>query len=107
MSMNLPVRWLTLVAPLAALGVLGRPIAAGDAPAVPDKAPHASKMDLTPENVVKFRELIRPEDNEWRHLRIKWFTDIVAARKKAAQADKPILIFRTGGAGYNDPLGVC
>ena len=34
-------------------------------------------------------------------------TDIVAARKKAAAEDKPIIVLRTGGAGYNDPLGAC
>ncbi len=31
----------------------------------------------------------RPDDNEWRHLKGQWYTDIVAARKKAAQEDKP------------------
>jgi hypothetical protein len=65
------------------------------------------KNDLAPESFVRFRELIRPADKEWRHLKIRWFTDVVAARKKAAQDDKPIVVFRTGGAGYNDPLGVC
>lgn len=72
-----------------------------------DKAPRSSKLDLTPETFGQFRDLVRPADNEWRHLKVKWLTDIVATRKKAAQEDKPILIFRTGGAGYNDPLGVC
>ncbi len=72
-----------------------------------EKGPHASKLDLTPETFAKFRDLVRPAGNEWRHLKVKWFTDIVAARKKAAQEDKPLLIFRTGGAGYNDCLGVC
>jgi RNA polymerase sigma factor (sigma-70 family) len=76
-------------------------------PAPADKAPRASKLDLTPESLAKFQALIRPADNEWRHVRIRWLTDVVAARKKAAQEDKPLFIFRTGGAGYNDPLGVC
>jgi hypothetical protein len=71
------------------------------------KAFSPSKLELNPETFAKFRELARPADNEWRHLKIKWFSDVVAARKKAAQEDKPILVFRTGGAGYNDPLGVC
>jgi hypothetical protein len=31
----------------------------------------------------------------------------VAARKKAATEDKPLIICYTGGAGYNEPLGVC
>jgi hypothetical protein len=71
------------------------------------KGPRASKLDLTPQTFATFRDLVRPADNEWRHLKVKWLTDIVAARKKAAREDRPILIFRTGGAGYNDPMGVC
>jgi len=51
--------------------------------------------------------LIRPHDHEWRHLKVHWLTDVVAARKKAAAEDKPIIICYTGGAGYNEPLGVC
>jgi hypothetical protein len=34
-------------------------------------------------------------------------TDVVAARKRAAAEDRPIVICYTGGAGYNEPLGVC
>lgn len=71
------------------------------------KADRGSKLDLTPETFAAFRDRIRPADNEWRHLKVKWITDVVAARKKAAQEDKPMIIFRTGGAGYNDPMGVC
>lgn len=80
-----------------------------DAPAAAPagEAPHASKLDLTRESAAKLRVAIRPQRNEWRHLQIHWYTDIVAARKKAAAEDKPILVFRTGGAGYNDPLGQC
>lgn len=79
------------------------PVAAAPA----DEASHASKLDLTPESSAKLRVAIRPQRNEWRHLQVHWYTDIVAARKKAAAEDKPILVFRTGGAGYNDPLGQC
>jgi hypothetical protein len=32
---------------------------------------------------------------------------VAAARKKAATEDKPLVICYTGGAGYNEPLGVC
>ncbi len=67
----------------------------------------ASKLDLTPQNFAKLHTLIRPHDNEWRHLKVEWLTDIVAARKLAAVQDKPIVICYTGGAGYNEPLGVC
>jgi hypothetical protein len=51
--------------------------------------------------------LVRPQENEWRHLKVNWLTDVVAARKQAAAEDKPIVICYTGGAGYNEPLGVC
>ncbi|MBM4068869.1 MAG: hypothetical protein FJ271_07975 [Planctomycetes bacterium] len=67
----------------------------------------ASKFDLTPTSFEKLHALIRPHDNEWRHLRVHWLTDVIAARKKAAAEDKPIIILYTGGAGYNEPLGIC
>lgn len=66
-----------------------------------------TKDDLTAESFSKLYALIRPHDNEWRHLKVQWQTDVVAARKKAAAEDKPIIICYTGGAGYNEPLGVC
>ena len=71
------------------------------------KAPQPIRGDLSPQTFGKLHALIRPHDNEWRHLQVQWLTDVVAARKKAAAEDKPILICYTGGAGYNEPLGVC
>ena len=71
-------------------------------------AKHAPvKLDLTPQSFPALHSLIRPHDNEWRHLKVEWLTDVVAARKKAVAEDKPIVICYTGGAGYNEPLGVC
>ena len=67
----------------------------------------SSKLDLTPKTFATLHTLIRPHENEWRHLKVEWLTDVVAARKKAAAEDKPIVICYTGGAGYNEPLGVC
>lgn len=73
-----------------------------------EKAPASNaKLDLTPENLHNLHALIRPHDNEWRHLKVEWLTDVVAARRKAVAEDKPIVICYTGGAGYNEPLGVC
>ena len=66
-----------------------------------------SKADLTPESFAKIHALVRPQDHEWRHLRVQWITDVVAARRKAADEDKPMVVLYTGGAGYNEPLGVC
>jgi hypothetical protein len=71
------------------------------------KVARAGKSDLTAENAQALHALIRPHDNEWRHLKVEWLTDVVAARKRAAAEDKPIVICYTGGAGYNEPLGVC
>jgi hypothetical protein len=51
--------------------------------------------------------LVRPQANEWRHLQVQWLTDVVAARRLAAKEDRPIVVLYTGGAGYNEPLGVC
>ena len=69
--------------------------------------PVPSKLDLRPKTFESLHTLIRPHANEWRHLKVDWLTDVVAARKKAAAEDKPIVISYTGGAGYNEPLGVC
>ena len=66
-----------------------------------------SKLDLTSKSFEQLHTLIRPHESEWRHLKVDWLTDVVAARKKAAAEDKPIVICYTGGAGYNEPLGVC
>lgn len=73
----------------------------------PDTSLRAAKLDLAPQSFAKLHALIRPHDDEWRHLRVRWLTDVIAARKKAAAEDKPIIILYTGGAGYNEPLGVC
>ncbi len=67
----------------------------------------STKLALTPDSLPALLSLIRPQDSEWRHLQVEWLTDVVAARKRAAAEDKPIIICYTGGAGYNEPLGVC
>jgi len=90
---------------------LGFAVLPGQSPAVEKgsatKVARGSKLDLTPESYAKLHALIRPQEQEWRHLKVQWLTDVVAARKKAAAEDKPIIICYTGGAGYNEPLGVC
>jgi hypothetical protein len=65
------------------------------------------KLDLTPQSFPQLHSLVRPQGDEWRHLKVQWLTDVVAARRRAAAEDKPIVICYTGGAGYNEPLGVC
>ena len=85
--------------------LLTAPALLADPTATKGRAP--VKEQLTPATFAKFQALIRPQVHEWRQLRVHWLTDIVAARKKAAAEDKPIIVLRTGGAGYNDPLGAC
>ena len=82
---------------------------AGHSASAEDKTAKAkpAKPDLTHQSFDKLHALIRPHDNEWRHLQVNWLTDVVAARKRAAAEDKPLVICYTGGAGYNEPLGVC
>ena len=72
-----------------------------------DKKSAASKSDLTPQSAPSLLALVRPQPTEWRHLQVRWTTDVVAARKQAAKEDRPIVVLYTGGAGYNEPLGVC
>lgn len=88
-----------------AIGLVGWSVSAPRTLA--DEPRQGSKADLTPQTAAKLHALIGPHDNEWRHLKVQWLTDVVAARKKAAAEDKPIVILYTGGAGYNEPLGVC
>ena len=103
---------------LAWAGPLAQPVRADKAPPAArapsgpksparDKAPRASKLDLTPESFPKLQALVKPQDHEWRHLRVHWLTDPVAALKQAAAQDKPLVFLYLGGAGYNAPLGVC
>lgn len=94
----------SLGATLTAGAVLQR-VAAQDQP--PAKPVQSAKTDLTPASFQALHTLVRPHEDEWRHLKVEWLTDVVAARKKAVAEDKPIVICYTGGAGYNEPLGVC
>jgi len=91
-----------VMAALTAGCALATGLAHGDPPSRP-----ATRLDLTRESSGQLHALIRPHADEWRHLQVNWLTDVVAARKKAAAEDKPIVICYTGGAGYNEPLGVC
>src|SRR5262249_33637378 len=87
------------------MGLAGSSLLAQQPPG--DKPPRAAKLDLPPRTFAALHRLIRPHDQEGRHLEVEWLTDVVAVRKKAAAQDKPIVICYTGGAGYNEPLGTC
>jgi hypothetical protein len=72
-----------------------------------ERVAESTKSGLTPNSLPALHALIRPHEDEWRHLKVHWLTDVVAARRRAAEEDKPIVICYTGGAGYNEPLGIC
>ena len=95
--------WVAVAVVLAGSGLFAQQ-APGPAP---DKAPRASKLDLTPESFPKLHALILPQENEWRHLRIHWITDLVAARKKAAAEDKPLFFPDTSRTVDNNIQGFC
>lgn len=101
---NLKRPALLAVAGVATLLAFGNVSAADKEPA---RQTTASKHDLKPESMPKLFSLVRPQETEWRHLQVQWMTDVVAARRLAAKDDKPIVVLYTGGAGYNEPLGIC
>jgi hypothetical protein len=90
---------------IVALGLAGFGLAPMVAPAT-EKA-WTTKDDLTPATFAKLQALIKPQDHEWRHLRVHWLSDGATALKRAAAEDKPIIFANLGGAGYNSPWGVC
>ncbi len=104
-----PVKFMypALVAALGVAALLASKETGAAAPEPIKKPAPASKLDLTPESAPKLFALLRPQATEWRHLQVQWMTDVVAARKLAAKEDRPLVVLYTGGAGYNEPLGVC
>jgi hypothetical protein len=66
-----------------------------------------TKELLTRDSFAQLHTLIQPEAGEYRWDEIHWLASIWHARKQAAADDKPIFIFGTAGAGFNDPLGNC
>jgi hypothetical protein len=66
-----------------------------------------SKHALTAQSMEGLHKLIRLQPGEYRWDEIPWYASIWHARKAAAEQDKPIFVFGTGGAGFNDPLGNC
>jgi hypothetical protein len=105
--------WLTKLrtsAALATLGLLGAMQtyqAAADQPTLPKQPARETKDQLTAESLAQLHKLIIAQPDEYRWDEIPWFTSIWHARKKAAAENKPLLVFRTHGAGFNDPLGNC
>jgi RNA polymerase sigma factor (sigma-70 family) len=76
-------------------------------PPAPEQVARTTKDSLTPQSFSQFHQLIQPEPGEYRWDEVSWLTSIWHARKKATAENKPIFIFGTQGAGFNDPLGNC
>jgi hypothetical protein len=73
----------------------------------PPLARPSSKDALTPATMPVLHQLIRLQPGEFKWDAVPWYASIWHACKAAAAEDKPILVFGTGGAGFNDPLGNC
>jgi hypothetical protein len=66
-----------------------------------------SRDDVSATSFAALHKLIGPHPGDYRWDEVAWVTSIWHARERAAAEDKPILVFGTGGAGFNDPLGNC
>ena len=80
------------------------------APADMPPAPSQSKPTkdlLTPESFPQLHKTLCLQPGEYRWDEVPWVASVWHARKKAAAENKPIFVFGTAGAGFNDPLGNC
>jgi hypothetical protein len=103
-----------LILLLGSIGTGITHLAAGDAGDTGDSPQTAAgeprretREQLTAKSFDALHKLVVAQPDEYRWDEIPWFTSIWHARKKAAAEDKPLLVFRTHGAGFNDPLGNC
>jgi RNA polymerase sigma factor (sigma-70 family) len=92
---------------LAGSGLLAQQVLAPQAePPVPDAAPPtAAAPQITPEQMAKLQQLIKPGPADARWMQVSWMpsTNIWAARKKAADLGKPLFLWYMAG----EPLGPC
>ena len=95
-----------LLAVLLALA-LARTPASADKPPSPAQAKQSAKELLTPESFSPLHKTLRLQPGEYRWDEVPWLASVWHARKKAAAENKPIFVFGTAGAGFNDPLGNC
>jgi hypothetical protein len=93
---------------LGSVGAILMHQAAADEPLTIPRQPTGETRDrLTAKSYAQLHKLIIAQSDEYRWDEIPWFTSIWHARKKAAAENKPLLVFHTHGAGFNDPLGNC
>src|SRR5262245_59288357 len=94
-------KW-TIAALVALLGGLG---ARGQSRTAATAQP--SKDAPTAKSWPGLHKLLLPQRGEYPWEQLTWYASLHHARKAAAAEDKPILVWVTGGAGFNDPLGNC
>ena len=70
-------------------------LALGLALACVPRAPAAEPM--TCEQFETLRKLIRPQPGESKWAAIPWLTDLQQARRRAAEEDRPLFVWRAGG----------
>jgi hypothetical protein len=70
-------------------------------------APEPSKNAVTAKSWQGLHKLLLPQKGDYPWEQVTWYASLWHARKKAAAENKPIFVFVTGGAGFNDPLGNC
>jgi hypothetical protein len=61
----------------------------------------AAQQPLTPEQLEKLHQVIRPTADEEKWLQVPWMASVWEARRKAAALGKPILLWEMDG----HPLG--
>lgn len=68
-------------------------------------APGQATNPISPDSFDKLHKLMAPGPNDSQWMRVSWMpsTDIYAARKKAAEEGKPLLLWYMAG----EPLGTC
>ena len=94
---------LIVLTPLA----LALTLASADEPPAPSQAKQTTRDLLTPESFAPLHRTLCLQPGEYRWDEIPWLASVWHARKKAAAENKPIFVFGTAGAGFNDPLGNC
>jgi hypothetical protein len=81
--------------------------ASADPPPAADRANRSTKDQLTPQSFARLHRTLCLRPGEYRWDEVPWLASVWHARKKAAAENKPIFVFGTAGAGFNDPLGNC
>jgi hypothetical protein len=56
-----------------------------------------ARAALTEDDFTHLHKLIRPQPGEAKWAEIPWLTDLEQARKRSAELDRPLFVWRAGG----------